>query len=285
MLGSHSDNINENNSDGDLNSSASSLHKHHQDEEQGGVDHAHGKGAVEEESSLTPSLVLLEGKAEQRAVFWLKLVLIAILVTSTIAVALLVFFYTRENETTAFETRFSDEARKVLDAVGNGFYLSLGALDSYVVDLVSYAEDSNLEWPYVALPHYAVRASKLRSLSKAFYVGQYHLVTNETRSEWEEFSLSNDSWVNEVLQIQKEDTNFHGKLLDTYEPYGVIHNNEGDAEGPGPFLPAWHSYPLIPYVSSLAFSDDCCDCIFLLRKGWKQISFLSNEWLYIRANK
>lgn len=200
------------------------------------------------------SLATNTGRPEPKAVFRLKLLLIAIFLCSTVTVASLVYYYAHSAESSALEHRFNDEAGKLLDSVGDGFYHSMGVLDAYVVDLVAHAESSNSPWPFVSLPHHAVRASKVRTQSRAFYVGQCHLVTNETREEWERYSLQmGDSWVKEVLRVQKSDPDYHGVLLDTYQPYGVIHNNEGDAKGPGPFLPAWHSYPLIPSVSIFLF--------------------------------
>ena len=213
--------------------------------------------AGEEEPSVGPSsslsLATHTGKPEPKAVIRLKLLLIAIFLCSTVTVASLVYFYAHSAESSALTNRFNDEAGKLLDAVGDGFFHSMGVLDAYVVDMVAQAELSNSQWPFVSLPHHAVRASKVRTHSRAFYLGQLHLVTNETREEWERYSLQmGDSWVKEVLRVQKSDPDYHGVLLDTYQPYGVIHNNEGDAEGPGPFLPAWHSYPLNPSVSIFA---------------------------------
>ena len=64
---------------------------------------------------------------------------------------------------------------------------------------------------------------------------------NQSRLEWEDYSLKNDGWVKEGMEIQKDDENYHGLLLDDYEPYGVIYENEGDATGPRPngYLPIW----------------------------------------------
>jgi len=91
-----------------------------------------------------------------------------------------------------------------------------------------------------------VRAAKIRSRSKSFYVGQYPLVTNETRTQWESYSTSSDDWVEEVLRIQKDDVNYHGPAavdLD-YEPYPTIFNARGPVSGDGPWVPIWQNYPL-----------------------------------------
>lgn len=150
-------------------------------------------------------------------------------------------------EQSQFEDRFDNEAATVLEAVRGSFYHSVGALDSFVVHLVAYAENSNSEWPFVTLPDYAVRGAKIRSESKAFYLGQYHLVKAGQRREWLEYSLTNSTWVDEGLQIQKGDANFHGIQIEDWEPFGQLFNNAGDnITGPGPFLPTWSSYPVVP---------------------------------------
>ena len=75
---------------------------------------------------------------------------------------------------------------------------------------------------------------------------EYLLVSGEQRLEWEEYSLSNDDWVAEGMEVQRDDDNYHGKLLPSYEPYGIIHGNDGDVTGPGPYLPIWQAYPVVP---------------------------------------
>jgi len=186
--------------------------------------------------------------SETKAVFWLKVLLLSILVASTIGVALLVYYYTSQAEKSQFEERFDKEASKMVDAVRGSFFLSLGALDAYVLDLVSYAKYSDSDWPFVTLPDYGVRAAKIRSLSKAFFFAQNHLVTNATRDRWEAYSLQNDMWTDEVLEVQLGDANYHGVHVSNYTPYGKIYYHDGSrpSQGPGPFLPSWSCYPLVP---------------------------------------
>jgi hypothetical protein len=186
---------------------------------------------------------------ETKAVFWLKLTVLGVLVASAVGVALTVFYYTSNAESERFEDRFSGDATKVFEAVGGSLDFSLGAVDSFVVGLVSFARYANLTWPFVTVPDYGVKAAKLRGLSKAFSVGHYLLVTTEKRADWEKYSIENDAWVKEGLEAQKKDTNFHGKILTDYEAYGYIHGNAGPSEGPGPFFPFWQSAPVVPVYS------------------------------------
>jgi flagellar basal body-associated protein FliL len=133
--------------------------------------------------------------AETNAVFRLKIVVISFLVASAIGVALAVYYFTSNAEENEFEEKFQDHAAKVLEALGSSVALTLGAVDNYVVTLVSFARYTNETWPYVTMPDYGVRAAKIRSLSKAVVVSQYHFVTTEQRTTWENYTSQNSAWV------------------------------------------------------------------------------------------
>lgn len=183
---------------------------------------------------------------ESRAVSWLRLVVLAVLVTCAACTAVAVYYYTRNSEYQAFEASFVSDAAKVMEAVGATLYVSLGAVDSYVVGMVSLARATNQSWPFVTVPDAAVRFAKLRSLSKAVVVQQAHFVTLAQRPEWENYTLTHDQWAADALKVQKTDKNYHGRLYDSYLPDGTIHSYRGPSEGEGPFLPTWQSSPVVP---------------------------------------
>ena len=75
------------------------------------------------------------------------------------------------------------------------------------------------------------------------------LIQTSEREEWEEYSVENDSWERDGLDIQTRDKNYHGKVHPRDVPYPLrrsIHDSNGDKTGSGPFLPAWQSYPVSP---------------------------------------
>jgi len=183
---------------------------------------------------------------ETRVVLCLKLSLLFLLVGASIGASYLVFWYSSEAEQRQFESRFDDEASKIQTAVRGAFYVTLGVIDTFVVDLASYAKYSGSEWPFVTLPDFAVRAAKVRSHAKAFYVAHNVLVTNATtRSRWDEYSSSNNNWVDEVLRIQREDVNYHGPPFDLeYQPIGTVFGNMGPVDSGATALPIWQNYPM-----------------------------------------
>jgi class 3 adenylate cyclase len=187
--------------------------------------------------------------AENNLVFWIRMIVLAVLVVSTVTVALVVFFYTSDSEKDEFEEQFISDSLKVFEAVGTSLDLTLGAADAFIVKLVSYAKYSNSTWPMVTTPDFAVQAAKLLGSSAAFYCNVYPLVSKNQRAAWEQYSLLNDAWVEESINMQARNKNYDGTILTEYETHGIIHSNEGDhaQSDPGPFMPAWQSSPVVPY--------------------------------------
>lgn len=184
-----------------------------------------------------------------RAVCCLRFSVIAVLLLSTIAVALGVYYFIDTNENNNFESNFGDDAEKVFEALSTSLFLTLGAVDSYVMGLVSFANFTNQEWPFVTITDYAVRLAKVRSHSQAKIIQQSHFVTKEQRTKWENYTIMNDGWVQDSLNVQLTDPTFDGKKFSDFTPDGVIHSYRGPSTGDGPFLPTWQSSPVIPVFS------------------------------------
>lgn len=183
---------------------------------------------------------------ENKNVFRLRLLVISVLVASTIGVAVGVFLYVSGAEQSDFESQFEDDADKVLESIGTTLALTLGSVDAFLVALVSYARDTNSTWPFVTYPDYGVRMAKLRTLSKAILASQYQLVTAEQRAEWEAYSVANDAWVQDGIDTQKIDKNFHGTIVTDFWTRGDIHDTGDPYYAPGPYLPKWQHAPVVP---------------------------------------
>jgi class 3 adenylate cyclase len=190
-------------------------------------------------------------KAEDNLVFWSRLIVLAVLVVSTVSVALVVYFYTSDSEEDEFERQFISDSQKVFEAVGTSLDLTLGAADAFVVKVLSYARYSNSTWPFVTAPDFAVQAAKLLGGSAAVHCNLYPLVSKNQRTSWEQYSLLNDAWVEESINVQARNKNYDGPILTEYGTLGIIHNNFGlTAESaPGPYAPSWQSSPVVPYYN------------------------------------
>jgi hypothetical protein len=185
---------------------------------------------------------------ESQAVSYLRLVVLAVLVTTAACTAIAVFFYTRNSELRAFRASFKNDSQHVVEAVASSLYLWLGAMDAYVVSAVSIARATNQTWPFVTIPDAAVRLAKLRSLTKAESVHQAHYIQGVSeREQWENYTAVNDGWVSDALQVQREDKNHKGDTVDTVPTNGSIVNYFGPVTGEGPnpnWLPSWQAYPM-----------------------------------------
>ena len=207
-------------------------------------------------------------KEEDAAVFRLKLLVLAILVVTTVGFAITVYLYTSDAEEDDFETQFSGDSTKIFESIGSTLDFTLGAVDSFLVGLVSFARFTNATWPQVTLPDYAVRVAKIRSLSKAVLVTQYHFVTDGQRAKWENYSVANDYWVDESIEVQTNDRTYKGKIVTDYWTRGDIHDSADPYTRPGPYLPKWQQAPVIPIYAPY---------------NWDAMSFpsLANAWPFL----
>jgi hypothetical protein len=183
--------------------------------------------AQHDESSRTDREV---SKQETKNVLYLKLLVVFILVASASIIAACVYVYITRSETAQFEKKFQNDADKVLVAIESSLHRTLGLLDSLAVTLVSYAHDQNASWPFVTLPNFGARMAKVLPLTDAVSITVLPIIHPEIRTKWEEYSLSNDYWVNESIALQETWNGYYGPIDYGWEPYGRIYSNSGDVE-------------------------------------------------------
>jgi hypothetical protein len=125
---------------------------------------------------------------ETRAVTNLKLLVFGSLFVSMVAVVLSAYFFTAQGERHNFEVNFYDDANKILGNMGQNFQRTMEVSDAFITSITSYAARTNQTWPYVVVPDFYVTAEKIRSVCGAVYVTTYHVVENDQRKEWENFT-------------------------------------------------------------------------------------------------
>jgi hypothetical protein len=173
-------------------------------------------------------------EGESKAVFWLRVLVLCVLVISTVSVVLGVYFYMSGAEEDEFETKFNSDAHKVVKALGNTLDQTLGATDAFIVKTVTYARYSNSEWPFVTMPAFSIQATKLLRLSKAFQFSMSHIVTQDQRDEWQQYANDTHGWIDESLEIQANDEDWHGTNVREYDTSYSIHGFAGPIEDPWP---------------------------------------------------
>jgi hypothetical protein len=185
---------------------------------------------------------------ESRAVRWIRVVAAAVVVLSTLAVALFVFKYMSFTEKKNFTNRFNADSLKILEGIGSTFDRSMGAIDSYAVSLVSSAKQSNQTWPYVTLSDFAVRSSKILRLSKGILFATHVYVDRRQRASWSSYSVTHDSWVEESLDVQEDawNTTYFGKMGRNVTKSEDIYHTFGEAPENEFYLVQWQTYPVVP---------------------------------------
>jgi hypothetical protein len=185
---------------------------------------------------------------ESNAVRWIRLVAVAVIVLSTIGVALAVYYYMTSVERNAFKYRFASDSYKILESIGATFARSLGSVDAFAVSTVSAAKQSNQVWPYVTIPDFAVQSSKILTLSKGVWFNTYRYVSREQRPLWNNFTVHNDGWVNESLNVQEKALNktYFGPINRNWTKADDVWYTTGAALETDFYLPSWQTYPNIP---------------------------------------
>lgn len=138
------------------------------------------------------------GRRETKALHSVKLLVIAFLVIAAVVVAVAVYVFLSKSEEREFEHNFDIFADKVLGAIGKSLDQTLGAVDSYLLDIVSSNRHAGGSWPFVTVPNFSVRSAKLLSLSNAVMLSMHPLVTGKERSLWENYTAHQNHWVRNV---------------------------------------------------------------------------------------
>jgi hypothetical protein len=195
---------------------------------------------------------------ESKAVRWIRIIAIAVIVSSTLGVALGVFYYMTNTEKKTFAYRFDSDSYKVLESIGSTFDRSLGSVDAFSVGLVSTAKQTNQTWPFVAISDYPARSSKTLLFSKGVQVSIFMYVTHAQRPAWNNYSNSHDGWVEESLGVQERALNktFFGPINSKWTPASDIYQNVATHFESEFYLVSWQSYPIIPTEGFPSYSFD-----------------------------
>jgi class 3 adenylate cyclase len=218
-------------------------------------------------------------KNETRAVAWLRLLVLCVLLAVTLAVSISVYFYSHGNEESEFELAIEDHASKIVSAFQENADRRLGAIESFAVGVTSHAMFSNSTWPNVTVPDFEIRGAISRKLADVISLQVWPIVTTETRAGWRHYSVDNQGWLEEGIEIQQfkqkldsNDTNLADQQASleglnatgTYDVPTDIWRGDDElgrvpADGPGPFLPMWQMSPSMEWADIVnydAFDHD-----------------------------
>jgi nitrate reductase NapE component len=225
----------------DERSSIYSFNLHDQDECEGGG----GKASENRRNKTVEASIAVK---ESKAVRWIRFLAIAVVVFSTLGVALAVYYYMTNTEKETFQYRFKADSYKILESIGSTFDRTLGSIDSFAVGLVSTAKQSNQSFPFVVMSDFAVKSSKILTLSKGVLFTFFDYVTEEQRPLWNNYSVTHDGWIDESLDVQERalSKTYFGPIKRNWKKPSDIYQNIGDLVENEFYIVSWQSYPVVP---------------------------------------
>ena len=200
-------------------------------------------------------------KKENRAVFWLRILVIVVLLTTTALVVTFVYKDMSGSQQESFEAAFESDSLKVLDSFHRSVRRMMDSSDSLSTFYTSYALSSGSNFPNVTLPDYQLVTANSRIMSETVLFNYYPLVTDENRIGWESFVLENQDVFNISLGAELEWINHQNSLFNQSQKRNLrsfdgFHNEIGNVgfdgtvspapERTGPYLPLWQSSPFTP---------------------------------------
>jgi len=196
-------------------------------------------------------------KRENLAVMTWRLVMFGVLILTTITAAIVVYLAVHRGEKSDFETSFNVDSEKIYESLGYSMDTRLEAVDSLALMMVASARQRGETWPYTTFPDFASKTAKIRMMSGAIAIQQYQYVEEDQRSQWESWAKANEAWVQETIDIQREDTTLRMQVnISDYDTNHSISIRYGGSvpNNTGPYTPTWHTYPMLPSPTASAYN-------------------------------
>lgn len=145
---------------------------------------------------------------ETRVLRYIRLALCVILLLAASVVAASVYIYTSNDEEDAFREEFLEYAKAIEDTVQTNAQNRLEAIGALAAQIQAHAHTTNSTWPFVTVPFFEDQVNVMKSLTDAYVIALYQVVTNKDRLAWEAYSLQNQHWVNDSYAAQVQ---LHGQ--------------------------------------------------------------------------
>jgi hypothetical protein len=202
---------------------------------------------------------------ENRSVRRLRVGMGLVLLSAAIAISVLAFKLSLQNESKEFKAFFHDQATRMADTVTINSQTRFSAVKSFALSITSHAKYTNSTWPQVTMPEFERRAGGVSV--------QAQLMSMITRvNKWEPYSVENQGWFAEALAMQDQ-MGIRRRYLQQQEgdknhtvdniaqnvqdsiptPYAIPEQSfrvDGSTAvpetGSGPYLPIWQIAPIVP---------------------------------------
>mmetsp|Transcript_31229 Transcript_31229/g.73559 ORF Transcript_31229/g.73559 Transcript_31229/m.73559 type:complete len:1201 (+) Transcript_31229:149-3751(+) len=194
---------------------------------------------------------------ENLAVRTWRLIMFTVLIVTTITVSVLVYYVVHNSEYAEFTRAFEDNSKKFSESLLSTMDTKLEAVDSLAMLMVTNAREKNQTWPYTTLNDFGPKAAKMRILSHAIALQEYKYVEEYQRADWEAYAKANEAWVQETIDIQRQDTTFQSSSdvpnYDTNQSTSIRYGGPVE-NNTGPYTPTWQTYPMLPQPETCAYN-------------------------------
>eukprot|EP00934_Nitzschia_sp_Nitz4_P002991 Nitzschia sp. Nitz4//scaffold42_size132992//130258//132649//NITZ4_003423-RA/size132992-augustus-gene-0.123-mRNA-1//-1//CDS//3329551790//2981//frame0 len=209
------------------------------------------------------------GDVENSRVSCTRIIMLFVLFTVATSMSFVVYYSSLQAEQEAFDYGFEVVADKVTKEFEGGAARRLAAVDSFATQISSYAQATNASWPNVALPDYERRGRSIMELSDMLALVLIPIVTKENRESYEQFTVENQGWIQEGLELQgipEEDWDHESMAIVEYvlghspnmtipEKIFALNGTESIEEtGDGPYAPFWQLCPAVPSVNIVNYN-------------------------------
>ena len=180
-----------------------------------------------------------------------------------------IYALTKRQEKDAFKSAFDDRAQKIADTIHVRVGEKVAALQSFSFDITSFVNfNNNLNWPYVTIPDFDIKAASVRSLAQSVSLMLYSRVDQSDLSAWGDYASKNSEWVTEGLIFQNTNGQAPGTTpgntatlspenstgfgnSSRYVSYIDSAGNRVPVSGSGLFYPAWQISPVTTSLINL----------------------------------
>jgi len=197
------------------------------------------------------------GSKETKSVFRAKLMVYLVLIVSCVTASTLAYFFTRDQEEDDYRNDFKVYADEVKRVAKDVIQTKIDVGESLSIQITSYANDNGFLFPFVTLPDFERVSANLRHMANTDFISFISLVPREKKAEFENYTLYNNEWVQEGLEVQGLGDVDPGPIpsfiVDLVQMFGVARPDPNALENLY-FAPTWQTGPA-PFNASTLLSD------------------------------
>jgi hypothetical protein len=134
---------------------------------------------------------------ETNQVWCLRIALLTVLLIVAISFAVLVHAYTSKNERDEYEDTMHQFAKLIQTTVLTTAQNRLESVGSLATAIQAHAVATSAVWPFVTVPFFEERVDTITSLTGAYKIVFFPIVSHNNKDKWERYSVNHRGWIND----------------------------------------------------------------------------------------